>query len=172
VKPVDHPDFFRLPPPPGQSRESGIVLDANGRFWHKGERVEHPGMARAFAAWLTRHPDDGRYILSNGYDWSYLTVEDAPYFVTAVQQAEPRPVLVLASGELEPLAPTSLRIGPGDALYVRVKQAAFTAKFTPAAQLALAPLLVDLPDGRVGIRVEGQVFPVIPADSDPVESAG
>lgn len=168
MKPGDHPEFFRLPPPAGQSRESGIVLDANGRFWHKGELVEHPGMARAFASWLSRHPDDGRYILSNGYDWSYLTVEDAPYFVTAVRAADERPLLLLASGEQEPLDPTSLRIGPGEALYARVKHAAFTAKFTPSAQLALASFLVDLPDGRVGIRVAGEVFPVNHADLSPL----
>src|SRR5262249_32567480 len=31
MKPGDHPDFFRLPPPPGRSRESRIVLDDLGR---------------------------------------------------------------------------------------------------------------------------------------------
>lgn len=160
MKPGDHPEFFRLPPPLGQSRESGIVLDATGRFWHRGEPVEHVGMARAFASWVCRHPDDGRYILSNGYDWSYLTVEDAPFFVSAVRVDGERPELVLASGESEPLDPAGLVVGRDDALYVRVKHGAFTAKLTPAAQLELAPLLVDLPDGRVGIRVGDQVFPV------------
>ena len=83
VRPGDHPDFFRLPPPPGRSRESTIVLDAEGRFFHEGAPVTHRGMARAFASWVARHPDDGRYILSNGYDWSYFRVEDAPRFRTA-----------------------------------------------------------------------------------------
>jgi hypothetical protein len=165
MKPGDHPDFFRLPPPPGQSRESGIVLDAKGRFWHKGEAVEHAGMARAFASWVRRHPDDGRYILSNGYDWSYLTVEDAPYFVSAVHVADEPPQLVLSSGEVEPLDPTSLVIGHDGAVYVRVKHGAFTAKMTPAAQLELSPLLVDLPDGRVGIQIGSRVFPVNSSES-------
>lgn len=160
MKPGDHPDFFRLPPPPGQSRESGIVLDANGHFWHKGEPVEHAGMARAFASWVCRHPDDGRFILSNGYDWSYLTVQDAPFFVSTVKVDRAIPLLVLASGEEEPLDPTTLLIGRGDALYARVKQGAFLAKLTPAAQLTLAPILVDLPDGQVGIRVADRIFPV------------
>jgi hypothetical protein len=165
MKPGDHPEFFRLPPPVGQSRESGIVLDANGRFWHKGEPVEHAGMARAFASWVSRHPDDDRYILSNGYDWSYLTVEETPFFVSAVRVDGERPELVLSSGESEPLDPTSLQVGRGDALSVRVKHGAFRAKLTPAAQLDLAPLLVDLADGRVGIRVGDQVFPVNSAES-------
>ena len=55
--PVEHPEFFRRPPPPGQSRESSIRLDADGRFWHAGELVRHPGMQAAFATWIRRHPD-------------------------------------------------------------------------------------------------------------------
>src|SRR5690606_42127086 len=38
-------------------------------------------MARSFAAWMDRHPVDGRFILNNGYDWTYLEVEDAPCHV-------------------------------------------------------------------------------------------
>ena len=40
MKPGDHPDFYRLAPPPGASRESTIVLDGEGRFWHDGEHVD------------------------------------------------------------------------------------------------------------------------------------
>jgi hypothetical protein len=165
VKPGDHPEFFRLPPPPGQSRESGIVLDATGRFWHRGEPVEHAGMARAFASWVGRHPDDGRYILSNGYDWSYLEVADAPYFVTAALLDREPPLWVLSSGEEEPIDPSSLSIGQDEALYAQVKGGQFLAKLTPQAQLALAPNLVELADGRIGIRVADQVFPVNHATS-------
>ena len=107
-KPGDHPEFFRLPPPPGRSRESTIVLSKEGRFFHEGAPVEHPGMQRAFASWLTRHPDDGRYILSNGYDWSYLTVEGASRFVHAVRDAAGRPLLELLDGTELPLDPASL----------------------------------------------------------------
>jgi len=167
MKPGDHPEFFRLPPPAGQSRESGIVLDADGRFWHQGQPVAHPGMARAFASWVTRHPDDGRYILSNGYDWSYFTVEDAPFFVVAVRDVECAPVLVLGSGEEEDLDPGSLFLGPADALYARVKQGAFDSKLTPGAQLSLAPILEQLPDGTFAIRARGGVFPIRRGDLQP-----
>ena len=61
MKPSYHPEFFRLPPPAGASRESSIVLTADGRFYHDGAEVTHPGMAKAFATWIARHPDDGRY---------------------------------------------------------------------------------------------------------------
>src|SRR5688572_29087087 len=111
MKPGDHPEFFRLPPPPGQSRESGIVLDAEGRFWHRGERVQHPRMEAAFATWIRRHPDDGRYVLSNGYDWSYFEVQGTPFFVRGVA-AEPAGLrLTLSDGSEELLDPTTLRVG-------------------------------------------------------------
>src|SRR5205809_4885030 len=80
MRPGDHPEFFRFPAPEGRSRESSIVLDREGRFHHNGALVEHPGMARAFASWIDLHPDDGRFILNNGYDWSYFRVEDVPFF--------------------------------------------------------------------------------------------
>src|SRR5580704_9868593 len=89
VKPGDHPDFFRFPAPEGRSRESSIRLDANGHFWHDGAPVEHLGLADALHGWISRHPDDGRYILTNGYDWTYFSVDDAPYFVRALR-GEPR----------------------------------------------------------------------------------
>ena len=95
MKPGDHPEFFRFPPPEGRSRESTIVLTRDGRFLHDGTLVEHPGMQRAFASWLARHPDDGRFILSNGYDWTYLTVEGHACFVKGVRQVEGRPWLTL-----------------------------------------------------------------------------
>ncbi|HTM45305.1 MAG TPA: hypothetical protein VL137_10145 [Polyangiaceae bacterium] len=142
MKPGDHPDFFRLAPPAGRSRESSIVLDARGRFWHEGALIEHPGVARAFASWIRRHPDDGRYILSNDYDWTYITVEDAPVFVVAVSGAPPAlPVLELSTGESELLDPALSWVGKDDGLYTKVRAGSLTAKFTPAAQLALAPFL-------------------------------
>jgi hypothetical protein len=157
MKPSDHPEFFRLPPPEGRSRESSIVLDADGRFWHDGALVEHAGMARAFASWIGRHPDDGRYILNNGYDWSYFRVEDAPFFVRAVRAVTdgveaPTPELELSDGSRERLHPEMLEAGAHGALYVRVKGDS-RARFTPSAQLALAPWLDELPDGRVCVRV-------------------
>ena len=50
-------------------------------------------MATAFASWITTHPDDGRFILTNGYDWTYFTVKDAPFFVKRVFSTPAGPVL-------------------------------------------------------------------------------
>ncbi len=156
MKPGDHPEFFRLPPPPGRSRESTIRLDAQGRFWHDDEPVTHPGMAKAFASWIDLHPDDGRFILQNGYDWSYFSVEDVPFFVTGVAVRDDGAVLTLSDGSEEPLDPETVAVGAGEAVYLRVKGGRFEARLTPAAQTALAPLLVADEDGEPALEVAGR----------------
>lgn len=154
MKPGDHPEFFRFPAPEGRSRESTIRLDARGRFWHDGAPVEHPGLAAALHSWIARHPDDGRYILTNGYDWTYFTVDDAPYFVVALRPEADRIAIVLSDRSEETWDPSTTRTGDGGALYARVKQEArggpYEAKFTPFAQTSLGPLLVECGEGERG----------------------
>jgi hypothetical protein len=159
MKPGDHPDFYRLPPPPGRSRESGIVLDREGRFWHQGKLVEHPAMARAFHGWVARHPDDGRYILDNGFDWSYLEVQDVPFFVRSFGIVDGEPVVELSDGTREVLDPRTLRVGPRDALYADVKGGAMPARFMPQAQAALG-LLLDDRDGEWVLELGGRRFAI------------
>ncbi len=151
--PLDHPDFFRRAPPPGQSRESTIVLDGEGRFWHAGELVRHPGMQEAFASWISRHPDDGRHILCNGYDWSYFSVRDVPFFVRGLSPGAKGLVLRLSDRTEELLDPSSLRVGARDALYCKVKGGRFDARFMPAAQVALLPFVTEAPSGELGLQV-------------------
>lgn len=160
MKPSDHPEFFRLAPPDGRSRESSIVLDGEGRFLHDGAPVTHPGMAKAFASWLARHPDDGRYILNNGYDWTYITVEDVPFFVTRVLPARElnaeSPQIELSDGTIEELDADRLWLGPRDAVYADVKAGAFQARFTRSAQLGLADFLVEAEGGGVFFDFAGR----------------
>ncbi|HEU4583962.1 MAG TPA: hypothetical protein VFS67_37150 [Polyangiaceae bacterium] len=164
--PVDHPEFFRRPPPPGQSRESSIRLDAEGRFWHAGEPVRHPGMQAAFATWIRRHPDDGRYVLCNGYDWTYFQVDDVPHFVrsvTPVASSEGEALrLALSDGTEELLDPASLRLGARDALYCRVKGGACEARFTPGAQSALWPYLAEGEAGQAQLEIGGRRHDIAP----------
>jgi uncharacterized protein len=155
MKPGDHPDFFRLPPPPGRSRESSIRLDAEGRFWHDGAKVEHPGMAVAFASWIARHPDDGRFILTNGYDWTYFEVEDTPFFVASLRATPDGPVLRLFDGTEEPLDATTLRLDAEGRVRLRVKGGRFDAKLTRDAQIALAPFLAETPEGALSLVISG-----------------
>jgi len=165
VKPGDHPDFFGLAAPEGRSRESSIRLDADGRFWHEGHPVEHAGLAAALHTWIRRHPDDGRYILSNGYDWTYFTVDDAPYFVRQLRIEPERILLVLSDTTEEAWQPETTRIGEGGALSTTVKRGApggpYEAKFTRHAQSSLAPVLVEV-DGRAAVRVGARAITLGP----------
>ncbi len=147
MKPGDHPDFFRLPAPPGRSRESTIVLDRYGRFSHDGEPVAHRGLHAGFASWIETHPDDGRFILSNGYDWCYVTVEDTAYFITGLSLAKGVLMVDLFDGTREPLALASLAVGQDGVLRARVLGGRFEARFTRAAQLMTEPFLAEAADG-------------------------
>jgi len=156
--PIDHPDFFDLPPPPGRSRESSIVLDGEGRFWHDGELVTHRGMMDAFATWIRRHPRDGRYVLCNTYDWTYFRVEDVPFFVVGVGGPPGCPMLKLSDQTEERLEPETLGLGERDALYCWVKGGQYEARFTPAAQVALAPHLAEGEGGKPAVMVAGTEY--------------
>ena len=162
MKPGDHPDFFRLPPPPGRSRESRIVLDGNGRFSNAGVLVDHEGMAAAFASWIRKHPDDGRFILTNGYDWTYFTVTDVPFFVRHVEDVEGRAVLRLSDGTDEPLDPSVVEVSEDGVLYARVKGGEFDARFLPSAQSAMVNFLGEGAHGQPCVEVGGALFPIRP----------
>jgi len=161
MKPGDHPEFFRFPAPEGRSRESTIRLDGSGHFWHDSARVEHPGLEAALHSWIARHPDDGRYILTNGYDWTYFTVDDAPYYVRALRLQPDEIVLLLSDGTEEAWAPDATHTGSDGALYTRVKRDAhggpYEAKFTRHAQSSLEPVLVDPGGGEAAVRLGRRV---------------
>jgi len=146
MKPSDHPDFFRLPPPPGRSRESRIVLNERGQFSNGGIPIDHAGMAVAFATWIRRHPDDGRFILTNGYDWTYFTVKDVPHFVRHVDNTGGRPMLRLFDGTEEALRPDGVSVSKDGVLYARVKDGEMEARFLPTAQAEMVEVIAEAPD--------------------------
>jgi hypothetical protein len=162
LKPGDHPEFFRLPPPPGASRESTLRLDREGRFFHDGALVEKASLSNAMHTWLSTHPDDGRHILTNGYDWCYLAVDDTPAFVRSVTGAPPDPPhLILADGSSEPLDVASLTQDEDGVCFARVKGGRVEARFLRHAQQALAPWLVEH-EGGAAIDVGAGPRPILP----------
>jgi hypothetical protein len=178
MKPGDHPDFFQRPAPEGRSRESTIRLDHEGRFSHEGRLVEHAGLSAALHTWIGRHPDDGRYILSNGHDWTYFTVEDAPFIVRSIRVEPERIVLVLSDGTEQDWDPGATRIAPSGALYTVVRLGAhgahdaggadgaggargggtYEAKFSRHAQTSLAPVLAD--EASPAVVIGGRVHAI------------
>lgn len=158
MKPGDHPDFYKIAPPPGTSRESTIRLDADGQFWHDGERVEHEALARALLGWIAKHPDDGTAILTNGYDWCRFQLDDAPFQVAAATRVDGGDIeLTLSDGSKELLDPQRMALGSNGAVYVWVKNGEWEARFSRHAQTGLEPLLVDV-EGEPHLLVRGKPF--------------
>lgn len=161
MKPGEHPEFFRFPAPEGRSRESKIRLDGEGKFFDDGGYVEHAKLQQALHTWIGRHPDDGRYILTNGYDWTYFTVDDVPFFVRAIRDVDGDAMLVLSDETEEPLDPATVTMGPHGDLYLEVKHPSpdkaksgpFRAKLTRHAQTQLGPFL-DEREGRAILRTK------------------
>lgn len=131
--------------------QSGLRLDREGRFWHRGGLVEHARTLAVLHRGIHRAPD-GRWATRIGSEWGYLEVEDAAFFVRRIEGARAQ----LASGEWEPLE--SLSVGAGDALYARVRGE--RARLTRAAQLALADRLRELPGGTFELLLDGRRWPV------------
>ena len=152
MKPSDHPEFFRFPAPEGRSRESTIAIDAEGHFFHDGGPVEHDKLTAAMHSWIARHPDDDRFILTNGYDWTYFTVEDAPYVVRSIRMTDDAVMLVLSDGTEEAWHANGTRIAKSGAIYTQVKRdkkpGKYEAKFSRHAQLSLGPYLEENENGN------------------------
>ena len=116
---------------------SGLRLDKEGRFWHRGGLVEHARTAAVLHQGVHRAPD-GRWATRIGKDWGYLDVEDAALWI---RRAEPSPDgsrlrAQLASGDWVDVEPSTLAAGADDALYARV--GGERARLTRAAQVSLS----------------------------------
>src|SRR5262249_28406514 len=138
-----------------------IVLDERGRFWNGPFLIDHTAMTRAFASWIRRHPDDGRFILTNGYDWTYFTVRGAPFFVRGVR-GEPHGeiALELFDGTAECLDRSGLSVTPEGVLHARVKSGGFDAQFLPAAQSQMTSFIDEGSTGEPCILFAGERFPI------------
>lgn len=134
------------------TRESSIRLDEHGHFFHDGERVEHAGLERAMHRWLRRHPTDGRWVLENGWDWCYVHVDVAAFFVRSARIEGDRVKATLSDGDELEIAPSTLRIDDGGALWCDVHAerdgGPFPARFDVYAAAALGEA-IDESDGAL-----------------------
>jgi uncharacterized protein len=116
--------------------QSGLRLDREGRFWHRGDLLEHARTIAALHRGLHR-ASDGRWAVRVGPEWAYVEVEDAARFVRRIDPRGSRLAAQLATGEWVDVDPTTLASGSEDALYVRLPDGE-RARLTRAAQLSLA----------------------------------
>jgi hypothetical protein len=141
--------------------QSGLSIDAEGRFLHRGEPITH---ARTLAVlWASLEPTpDGRWLVSIGRESGYVTVELAPYVVRGVLDREGEaPLLLLSDGSREPLDPGTLALGADGVLRCAVKSGR-PASFSRAAQIALGLSLDESPpgSGRYVLVVGGVRHPI------------
>lgn len=158
MRPEDHPEFFLRPPPDGRSRESSIVLDDRARFFHDGAPIENERIRRAFFRWVRLHPDDGRTILSNGYDWTYFVALATPLFVERLALRDGELVLRLVDGVERPFVPEEASLDEAGVVRVALPDRGFSARFLPDAQRDLLPILEER-EGRFGVLVGGEFRP-------------
>jgi hypothetical protein len=141
--------------------QSGLSIDAEGRFLHRGEPITH---ARTLAVlWGSLEPTaDGRWLVRIGRESGYVSVEIAPYVVRGVvDDPGGAPVLALSDGSREPLDPRTLALGADGVLRCEVK-AGRPASFSRAAQIALGLALEESPpgSGRYALLLGGVRHPV------------
>jgi uncharacterized protein len=144
---------------------SGLSIDRDGRFLHRGEPITHARTLEVLWSSLSRVPD-GRYLVHVGRESGYVDVEDAPYAVRGVLDDGGdggAPLLVLSDGTHEPLDPTTLAVD-GDGVLRCVVKGAHEARFTRAAQVALGLRLEEDPPGagRYALTAGGRRWPVEP----------
>jgi hypothetical protein len=153
--------------PPGRDplellrSRSGLAIDADGRFVHRGEPITHARTLEVLWGSLER-TGDGRYLVRIGRESAYVEVADAPYAVRGVLEGpDGTPTLLLGDGTREPLDPATLVLGPDGVLRCSVK-GGHAARFGRAAQVALGPLLDERPagSGRFVLTIRGVSHPI------------
>src|SRR6202022_2247937 len=86
--------------------QSGLRLDKEGRFWHRGGLVEHARTLAALHQGIHRAAD-GRWATRIGKDWAYLDVEDAALWLRRIEPSGASLRGQLASGEWVEIDPAT-----------------------------------------------------------------
>ncbi|MDB4931407.1 MAG: hypothetical protein JWM10_3891 [Myxococcaceae bacterium] len=113
------------------SRESSIRVDRDGHIWHEGERVLHPGLARALASWIDLD-EQGRYVMRNALDWCFIAVDHTPLVVRSVRlETDPavRVEVELSDDSTEPLDLTTVQVDPDGVVYAHARGGKLLARF-------------------------------------------
>jgi uncharacterized protein len=126
---------------------SGVSLDEEGRFLHRGEPITHARTLEVLRRSFRREPD-GRYTVSIGREVAHVAITAAPYAVRGLAPTAGggSPRLLLSDGSEEQLDPTTLVLGRDGILRCTVK-GDHLARFTRAGQQALGSLLEEDPPG-------------------------
>ena len=138
-----------------------ITFGKDGEWYSDGERIANARIADLFARCVRKSPTGG-YMLQMGDEKAPLEVEDTPFVVRQIDgDPECGIVLLLNDGTREPLDPGSLRSGPDNALYCRVKQGEWDARLLRPAYYSLARWVRE-EGGHFALRLGGRDHPIEP----------
>lgn len=119
-----------------------ISFRHDGRWYSDDEPINNPRIALLFSRCL-RQTADGRWEIAMADERAFVTIEDTPWMVTAVD-AEPGGAfrVRLNDGTEEALDAASLSVGADNVLYTRVKGGQ-RARFLRPAYYQLAPAIEE-----------------------------
>lgn len=157
---------------PAHSGEIDIVIKADGRWVHEGATINRAALVRLFSTVLRRDPDG--YWLVTPVEKMKITVEDAPFIATAVDQDRDvagRPVLRFTTNvgdEVEAGADNALRVEiepatqePRPYLHVRRGLEALISRPVFYELVGMA----QERDGVLGVESGGAWFAIGPAEA-------
>jgi hypothetical protein len=128
----------------------GLVLHHDGRWTHEGQPILHRGIREHFDRSVKYVPAERKYVVTLRHFRGEIVVEEAAFFVRAVDLAAGE--IALSDRTREPLDVASLHLSPRDgALLCRVKRAlepeGLLARFSQAAQAELLAAIEPDPEG-------------------------
>ncbi|MCP4445306.1 MAG: DUF1285 domain-containing protein [Myxococcales bacterium] len=148
-------------------RQSGILLDREGRLWHEGEQITHGRFQTALRCWLDVLPDGRTILRLDETRYAYVDVEDAHLLVASVRWHDDSATIYLNDGSSEELAYDTLEQSEDNALYCRVRKGKLTARFLTQAYYALA-VNIDHAEGEeqeFALHARQSRYPIARRDS-------
>lgn len=134
---------------------STIRFGRDGRWYADGAVIENQRIAALFARHVER-AEDGSFRLRIGPEQVPIVVDDTPYVVVGVTEADGDQVeITLNDGSVEPLDARKLRVGVGEVLYCRVKEGQEEARFLRPAYYQVAGRIVEAGQGGFAFRAGG-----------------
>ena len=141
-----------------------ITLKANGEWLHQGYPIENPRISALFSRSVTR-TSGGSWILEIP-PFSYpITVECTPFFITKLTVNGSVLEATLSDETVEIIEPQQLYYDGKELLITPVKGLQYNARFSKRAYYTAAELL-DEEDGKLGVRVAGEFFPLNTIDNE------
>jgi len=138
--------------------DSGLSIDSEGRFRHRGGLITHARTLEVLWGSLARRAD-GRYQVRVGRETALVRIEAAPYGVRGLSPASEGLLLHLTDGSIEPLDPATVRLGRDGVVECAVR-GGHAARFHASAQASLGPWLAEGAGGAPVLCLGGAAWPI------------